>query len=98
MQRTTIIMGVPFLILASRISQGCYLCSKRGVYRIKRNLRLFGTTTAPSNSVGRPRSITPEIQDTLCEHLLDNPGFYHHEMVDLVWNHFHVHVTVSSVR
>jgi hypothetical protein len=73
-------------------------CSKRGVFRIKRKLRCFGTTKAPSNGVGRPRSITPEMLDALCKHLLDKPDLYHHEMVDFVWNRFQVHVTVSSIR
>jgi hypothetical protein len=34
-------------------------CSKRSVFVIKSRLRSFGSTKAPSNSVGRPRSITP---------------------------------------
>jgi hypothetical protein len=29
-------------------------CSERGVYRIQKKLRCFGSTKAPSNSVGRP--------------------------------------------
>jgi|SRR5450432_1021916 len=57
-------------------------CSIRGVYRIKRKLRRSSTTKAPSNSVGRPRSITPPILDALCEHLLENPGLYYDEMVE----------------
>ena len=73
-------------------------CSTRGVYRIKRRLRIFGTTKAPSNSAGRPRSVTPPMLDALCEHLLDNPGLYHHEMVDFVWDKFRVLVTVSSIK
>jgi len=54
------------------------------VYRIKKNLYKFGTTRAPSISVGRPRSIAPEKVDTLLEHLQDEPGLYYHEMVDFV--------------
>lgn len=72
-------------------------CSIRGVYRIKRKLYCSSTTKAPSNSVGRPRSITPPMLDALCEHLLENPGLYHHEMVEFVWNRFQVYVTVSSI-
>jgi transposase len=68
-----------------------------GIYRIKRNIRCFGSTKAPSNSVGRPRSITPEILDTLCEHLPEKPDLYHHEMVDFVWSHFQVYITISSI-
>jgi len=66
--------------------------SIRSVYRIKRNLRYFGTTKAPSNSVRRPRSIIPPILDTLCEHLLRIPGLYHHKMVDFMRTHFQFHV------
>jgi len=53
---------------------------------------------APSNGVGRPRSITALMLDALCEHLLENPGLYQHEMVDFVWIHFQVHVTTSGIR
>jgi hypothetical protein len=48
-------------------------CSTRAIYRIQKNLRCFGSTKAPSNSVGRPRSITPLILDALCKHLLEKP-------------------------
>jgi len=34
-------------------------CTDRTVKAIDRNLRLFGSTTAPLNRGGRPRSITP---------------------------------------
>ena len=73
-------------------------CSERSVFAIKSNLGSFGSTKAPSNGVGRPRSITPPILDTLCEHLLVEPQLYLHEMVDWVWNHFQVHVTIFSIR
>jgi transposase len=73
-------------------------CSKRGVYRIKEKLRRFGTTSLLSSRAGRPRSIPPEILDTLCEHLLDHPELYHHEMVDFLLERFQLDVTVSSVR
>jgi hypothetical protein len=63
-------------------------CSTRAIYRINKNLRCFGSTKAPSNGVGRPRSITPLMLDALCEHLLKNPGLYQHEMADFLWNHF----------
>jgi transposase len=73
-------------------------CSIRGVYRIKRKRRRSSTTDTPSKRVGRPRSITPPVLDALCEHLLENPGLYHHEMVEFVWSRFQVHVNVSSIR
>jgi DNA-binding Xre family transcriptional regulator len=57
-------------------------CSKRAIYRIQKNLRCFGSTKAPPNGVGRPRTITPPILDALCKHLLEKPWLYQDEMVD----------------
>jgi hypothetical protein len=54
----------------------------RAIYRLKKNLRCFGSTKAPPNGVGRPRSITPPMLDALCKHLLDKPWLYQDEMVD----------------
>jgi transposase len=73
-------------------------CSTRAIYRIQKNLRCFGSTKAPSNGVGRPRSITPPILDALCKHLLEKPWLYQDEMVDWVWDHFQVHVTIYSIK
>jgi transposase len=73
-------------------------CSKRAIYRIQKNLRCFGFTKAPSNGVGRPRTITPPILDALCKHLLEKPWLYQDEMVDWVWDHFQVQVTIYSIK
>jgi transposase len=73
-------------------------CNPRSIYRINKNLRCFGSTKAPLNGVGRPRSITPPILDALCEHLLEKPGLYQDEMVDFLRIHFQVNVTTSSIR
>ena len=59
-------------------------CSPRAIYRIKKNLRCFGSTKAPPNGVGRPRSITPPMLDALCKYLLDKPWLYQDEMVDFL--------------
>ncbi len=64
---------------------------------IKSNIRCFGSTKAPSNGVGRPRSITPPKLDALCEYLLEKPGLYHDEMVLFVLDKFNTHVTASSI-
>ncbi len=61
-------------------------CSERSIFAIKSNLRYFGSTKAPSNGVGRPRSLTPLMLDALCEYLLEEPGAYQYEMVDVLWN------------
>ena len=42
-------------------------CSSRSIYAISSNLRDFGTTKAPSNGVGRPRSVTPPMLDALLD-------------------------------
>ncbi len=72
-------------------------CSQRSVFAIKSNIRGFGSTKAPSNGVGRPRSITPPILDALREYLLEKPGLYHDEMVLFVLDKFNTHVTASSI-
>lgn len=51
-------------------------CSRRSICAINRNLRCFGSTKAPPNGVGRPRSVTPPMLDALREHLQENPGSY----------------------
>jgi hypothetical protein len=40
-------------------------CSARSIRAIRSNFRYFGTTRAPSNGVGRRRSITPPMLDAL---------------------------------
>ena len=72
-------------------------CSERSVFAIKSNPRGFGSTKAPSNGVGRPRSITPPMLDALCEHLLEKPGLYQDEIVLFVLDEFNTHVTGSSI-
>lgn len=72
-------------------------CSERSVFAIKSNLRLYGSTKAPSNGVGRPRSITPLILDALCEYLLEKPGLFRDEMVLFVLDEFNVQVTTSTI-
>ena len=51
-------------------------CSSRSIRTIRLDLRYFGTTRAPSNGVGRRRSITPLMLDALCEYLLEKPELY----------------------
>lgn len=71
--------------------------SERSVFAIKSNLHHFGSTKAPSNSVGRPRSITPAMLDALCEYLLEKPDLYRDEMVLFVLDEFNTVVTPSSI-
>ena len=50
--------------------------SPRSVNAIRSNLRCFGTTRAPFNGGGCPRSITPPMFDTIREYLLEKPDLY----------------------
>ena len=72
-------------------------CSARSIRAIRSNLRYFGTTRAPSNGVGRRRSITPPMLDALCEHLLEKPELYQDEMAVFLWDEFEVLVTTFSI-
>jgi transposase len=73
-------------------------CSKRSIIAIRSNMRYFGSTKAPPNGGGRPRSITPQILEVLCEHLLEKPGLYLEEMAVFLWDEFDVLVSPSSIR
>ncbi len=72
-------------------------CSARSVKGIRSNLRHFGTTRAPPNGGGRPRSITPLMIDALCDHLLEKPGLYLEEMAVFLWDEFDVLLSTSSI-
>jgi transposase len=71
--------------------------SEHSVFTIQSNLRHFDSTKAPSNGVGRPRSITPPMLDALCEYLLEKPGLYRDKMVLFLLDEFDTQVTVSSI-
>jgi transposase len=72
-------------------------CSERSIKAIRSNLHYFGTTKAPPNGGGRPRSITPPMLEALCEHLLEKPELYLEEMVVFLWDEFDVLVSTSSI-
>jgi hypothetical protein len=57
--------------------------SEPSIKAIRSNLHYFGTTKAPPNGGGRPRSITPPMLEVLCEHLLEKPELYLEEMAVL---------------
>jgi transposase len=63
-------------------------CSERSIRAIRSNLRCFGSTKAPPNGVGRPRSITPPMLEALRERLVEKPGLYLDEMVVFLWDEF----------
>jgi transposase len=72
-------------------------CSERAVYAIQSNLRHFGSTKAPLNGIGRPRSITFPMLDALCEYLLEKPDLYRNEIVLFVLDEFNTYITPSSI-
>lgn len=50
-------------------------CSRLSIINISTNLRRFGNVRAPLNRVGRQRSITPPMTETLRDRLLNSPGY-----------------------
>jgi transposase len=72
-------------------------CSERSVRAIRSKLQCFGTTTAPANGGGRPRSITPPVLEALREDLLEKPRLYLYEMIVFLWDEFEVLVTKFSI-
>ncbi|KAK6850546.1 hypothetical protein PG995_009110 [Apiospora arundinis] len=72
-------------------------CSTRSIRTIRANLRCFGTTRAPRNAVGRPRTITLPMLDALCDRLVERPEMYQDEMVEFLAAEFDVEVTKMSV-
>nr|BAC54731.1 putative transposase [Aspergillus oryzae] len=73
-------------------------CSTRAIPRIRSNLRLFGSSKAPPNKGGRPRSISPIMLEALCDHLLEKPDLYLDEMAIFVWHEFQIYATTSRIR
>ncbi|KAK1841729.1 hypothetical protein CCHR01_15632 [Colletotrichum chrysophilum] len=72
-------------------------CSTRSVSHIRSNLRCFGTTKAPSNAVGRPRTITTPILQALLAPLTEKPHIYQDEMASFIWKEFEVLVTTQCI-
>lgn len=73
-------------------------CSKLTVVNIRRNLRQFGSVHAPPTRIGRKRTVTPLMFESLCDHLSEKPGLYLDEMVVFLWDEFQTLVTTSSIR
>jgi transposase len=72
-------------------------CNKSTILRISSNIRMFGSVKAPPNKGGRPRSITPDMLEALCDHLFEKPGLYLDEMAIFLWDEFNIHATKSSI-
>jgi transposase len=73
-------------------------CSHRTIKNIRKNLRQLGSVHAPTNRVGRRRTITPRILEALSDHLVFRPGLYLDEIAYFLWDEFETQVTTSSIR
>lgn len=69
----------------------------RTVRRRRSNLVRFGTTKAPSNGVGRPRAVTPNMLAALRDRLVDSPCMRLKDMVAFLRKEFDAEVTRFSV-
>ena len=72
-------------------------CSERSIKAIRSNLHCFGSTKAPPNGGGRPRSISPPMLESLCEHLLKKPDLHLEEMVLFLWDEFEVLISTHRI-
>ncbi|KAK4071524.1 transcriptional regulator family: Helix-turn-helix [Purpureocillium lilacinum] len=72
-------------------------CSTRSVRRIRSNLLLFGSTKAPPNSGGRPKSITPLMLTVLLEKLASEPSLRLEDMAAFLNDEFEADVTRFGV-
>ena len=91
--RDMILSGEPTDVHMARIVG----CSERSIRTIRLNLRLFGTTRAPSNRGGRPRSISPPIMNALYERLIEKPDIYRDEMDVFLYGEFDTLVRTSNI-
>lgn len=73
-------------------------CSARSIRSIRVNLRDFGSTTAPRNRPGPPRTITADTQQALQDHLLEHPTASLSEMVEHLRAECHIHASTEMVR
>ncbi|KAJ5665714.1 uncharacterized protein N7477_008162 [Penicillium maclennaniae] len=55
--------------------------SKQTIISIRNNLRQLGSIYAPQTRLGRKRSVTPLMNEALCDHLSEKPGLDLEEMV-----------------
>jgi transposase len=73
-------------------------CSDYMVRRIRSNLLLFGSTKAPSNGAGRPKTITPPMLTALYNQLAIDPCMRLSDIVAFLQKEFNVDVIRFSIR
>lgn len=72
-------------------------CSTQTIRNMRANLRCFGTTKAPTNGAGRPKTITPVMLTALCDRLYREPGLYRDEMIEFLRKEFDVEVSRTAL-
>ncbi|KAJ5216904.1 hypothetical protein N7468_009912 [Penicillium chermesinum] len=73
-------------------------CSERSITNIRKKMRLFGSSNPPTIVPGPPPSITPMMQDALCDQLAESPSLYIEEMTKFLWDEFNIAPSSSSIQ
>jgi hypothetical protein len=73
-------------------------CSARIIRRHQWNVLLFGSTKAPSNGVGRLKTVIPPMLDALCDKLAIFLCMRLKDMVTFLRSEFEVELTRFSIR
>ncbi len=68
-----------------------------GVTRTKRS-DYHSATQSPRSYGGRKRSITPDMLDALCEHLLEERGLHQPKMILFLLDQFNIPITTSNIE
>jgi hypothetical protein len=69
----------------------------RAICYHRRNVLLFESTKAPSNSASRPKTVTPPILDALYNKLTIALCIYLKDIVIFLYNKFKVELTCFSI-
>ncbi|KAI7762675.1 hypothetical protein LZL87_014163 [Fusarium oxysporum] len=72
-------------------------CNPRTVRKAKARYRLFESTKAPPNRVGRYKKVTPYKRDALLSNLADHPTTDRSEMVTFLRDEFEDDVSLSTI-
>ena len=72
-------------------------CSSRSVSHIRSNLRMFESTKAPPNRVGRRCKIDPLVQDDLLDQLVKEPAMSRSEMIAFIQSKYELDVSLSTI-
>ena len=75
--------------------------SKRQITRMRKNLKMYDVVVPPKAPVqGRPRTLSPLVEDALLEYLEQRPQAYCDEMCWFIWDEFDIDIrerTMSTV-